>query len=225
MGSCHRSGALEGCKLRGVKYGTIHQQPIQWALVGLRVGAKGRSENPILSVTSRCRCPTEDFTSRRGASTYCVSHRGSAIPENDMIYHGIFFLMPAHPVATRRIAAGQSVGGGPRLEDVNIGTTCTVQSAAAAVGRRPSTSGKGQDELVRCHLRRNTSAIYCNRRSEETLLGQKVYKTIKTILCIKSFLTNSPPLLLRLCINYFFHDYLHTNHPHSSTLRNQSHGT
>lgn len=122
-----------------------------------------------------------------------------------MIYHGIFFLMPAHPAATRRVAAGQSVGGGPRLEDVNIGTTCIVQLAAAAGGRRLSASGEWRDELVRCHLRRKTRAIYRNGRSEETLLGQKVYNTIKTFLCIKSFLTNSPPLLLWvLCINYFF---------------------
>lgn len=56
-----------------------------------------------------------------------------------MIYHGIFFLMPAHPVATRRIAPGQSVGGGSRLEDVNIATTGSVQSAAAAGSRSCAT--------------------------------------------------------------------------------------
>lgn len=110
-----------------------------------------------------------------------------------MIYHGIFFLMPAHPVATRCIAAAQSVGGGPRLEDVNIATTCSVQSAAAAVGRRSCATGEWQDELVRCHRRRKTRAIYRNGRSEETLLGQEVYNTIKTLLCNKSILTNSPP--------------------------------
>ena len=61
-----------------------------------------------------------------------------------MIYHGIFFLMPAHPVATRCIAAAQSVGGGPRLEDVNIATTCSVQSAAAAVGKDHALLGNGK---------------------------------------------------------------------------------
>lgn len=122
-----------------------------------------------------------------------------------MIYHGIFFLMPAHSVATRRIAAGQSIGGGPMLEDVNIGTTCIVQLAAFAVGRRPGPSEEWQDELVRCHLRRKARAIYRNGRSEETLLEQKMYNTIKTLLCIQSFFSNSSPLLLWvLCINYVF---------------------
>lgn len=101
-----------------------------------------------------------------------------------MIYHGIFFLMPAHPVATRCIAAAQPVGGGPRLEDVNIATTCSVQSAAAAVGRRSCATGEWQDELVRCHRRRKTRAIYRNGRSEETLLGQEVYNTIKKLFCV-----------------------------------------
>lgn len=58
-----------------------------------------------------------------------------------MIYHGIFFLMPTLPVATRRIAAGQSVGGGSKLEAVNIATTCSVQSAAAAAGSRSCATG------------------------------------------------------------------------------------
>lgn len=120
-----------------------------------------------------------------------------------MIYHGIFFLMPANPVATRRIAAGQSVGGGPRLDDVNITTTCRVQSAATAVGRRSCATWEWQDELVRCHLRRKTRAIYRNGRSEERLLGQEVYNTIKTLLCIKSILTNSAPYYYG-SINYFY---------------------
>lgn len=53
--------------------------------------------------------------------------------------------MPVHPVATRRISAGQSVGGDPRIEDVNIATTCSVQSAAVAVGGRSRASEECQD--------------------------------------------------------------------------------